>query len=189
MEQEIEQLQARLGWASSSVKSAYMRLFKRRCFQNVFREGVDAEKIVKRHIALLHKYNEAKDAAQVRFNPLISMDLWLLYWTFIDSHWKSKKRFPCFFVLSYSQRTWPKLASIKQTTIRQIHQDYGLTDNDWRNRQLLRTLLITFLLTCCKLCWQLEHQSFEMSVDLTALHTQNASGNKIYLKKSILRSY
>ncbi|KAF4614473.1 hypothetical protein D9613_002680 [Agrocybe pediades] len=67
LEQEIEQLQARLG------------------------EGVDAEKIVKRHIALLHKYNEAKDAAQILIG---------------------------------------RLASIKQTTIRQIHEDYGLTDDD-----------------------------------------------------------
>lgn len=33
------------------------------CFQ---RENEDAEKIVKRHIALLHRYNEAKDATQVR---------------------------------------------------------------------------------------------------------------------------
>ena len=28
-------------------------------------EGVDANEIVKRHIVLLHRYNEAKDATQV----------------------------------------------------------------------------------------------------------------------------
>jgi Swi5 len=32
-----------------------------RCFRN----GEDAQKIVSRHIKLLHRYNEAKDAAQV----------------------------------------------------------------------------------------------------------------------------
>ena len=32
----------------------------------VFREGEDAELIVKKHIALLHLYNETKDATQVR---------------------------------------------------------------------------------------------------------------------------
>jgi hypothetical protein len=31
----------------------------------VFREDVDADKMVKTHIKLLHQYNEAKDAAQV----------------------------------------------------------------------------------------------------------------------------
>lgn len=33
--------------------------------ETVSRINEDAEKIVKRHIALLHKYNEAKDATQV----------------------------------------------------------------------------------------------------------------------------
>ncbi|KAF9483464.1 hypothetical protein BDN70DRAFT_301812 [Pholiota conissans] len=54
-------------------------------------ERVDAEKIVKRHIQLLHRYNEAKDAAQILIG---------------------------------------RLATIKQTTIRQIHEDYGLNDDD-----------------------------------------------------------
>ncbi|PPR01097.1 hypothetical protein CVT26_016003 [Gymnopilus dilepis] len=43
LEEEIEKLQAKLG------------------------EGIDAEKVVQRHITLLHKYNEAKDATQVSF--------------------------------------------------------------------------------------------------------------------------
>ena len=30
-------------------------------------EGVDANEIVKRHIVLLHRYNEAKDATQASF--------------------------------------------------------------------------------------------------------------------------
>lgn len=37
-----------------------------------FREGEDAELIVKKHIALLHLYNEAKDATQVRVVTTIS---------------------------------------------------------------------------------------------------------------------
>ncbi|KAH9980884.1 DNA repair protein, partial [Lactifluus volemus] len=52
--------------------------------------GEDAQKIVSRHIKLLHRYNEAKDAAQIIIG---------------------------------------KLAVHKQTTIRQIHEDYGLTDD------------------------------------------------------------
>ena len=32
----------------------------------IFSEGEDAELIVKKHIALLHLYNETKDATQVR---------------------------------------------------------------------------------------------------------------------------
>ena len=35
------------------------------------RPNEDPEKIVKRHIELLHKYNEAKDATQVRFSLFI----------------------------------------------------------------------------------------------------------------------
>ncbi|KAF9532194.1 DNA repair protein, partial [Crepidotus variabilis] len=51
----------------------------------------DAEKIVKRHITLLHQYNEAKDATQILIG---------------------------------------RLASLKQSTIRQIHADHDLTDQD-----------------------------------------------------------
>ncbi|KAI0060320.1 hypothetical protein BV25DRAFT_1807691 [Artomyces pyxidatus] len=51
----------------------------------------DADKIVSRHIKLLHRYNEAKDATQILIG---------------------------------------KLAAHKQTTIRQIHEDYDLTDAD-----------------------------------------------------------
>ncbi|PPQ63284.1 hypothetical protein CVT24_006809 [Panaeolus cyanescens] len=51
----------------------------------------DAEAIVKRHIALLHRYNEAKDATQILIG---------------------------------------RLASLKQTTIRKIHEEYGLEDDD-----------------------------------------------------------
>ncbi|KAI0321249.1 hypothetical protein OF83DRAFT_1051548, partial [Amylostereum chailletii] len=58
--------------------------------QKVFQteEGEDADKIVSKHIKLLHRYNEAKDATRVR------------------------------------------LASHKQTTIRQVHEDLGLEDKD-----------------------------------------------------------
>ncbi|EIM88035.1 uncharacterized protein STEHIDRAFT_155394 [Stereum hirsutum FP-91666 SS1] len=67
LEVEVEQLQKELG------------------------EEVDANKIVSRHIKLLHRYNEAKDATQLLIG---------------------------------------KLASHKQTTIRQVHEDLGLTDVD-----------------------------------------------------------
>ncbi|KAH8998313.1 DNA repair protein, partial [Lactarius hatsudake] len=53
--------------------------------------GEDAQQIVSRHIKFLHRYNEAKDAAQIIIG---------------------------------------KLATHKQTTIRQIHEDYGLTGDD-----------------------------------------------------------
>ncbi|KAF9488655.1 hypothetical protein BDN71DRAFT_1457027 [Pleurotus eryngii] len=35
--------------------------------------SVDAEKVVKQHIKLLHEYNEAKDAAQVLIGRLASL--------------------------------------------------------------------------------------------------------------------
>ncbi|KAI0032000.1 DNA repair protein, partial [Vararia minispora EC-137] len=53
--------------------------------------GRDAEKIVSKHIKHLHRYNEAKDAAQILIG---------------------------------------KLASYKETTIRQIHDDLGLKPDD-----------------------------------------------------------
>ncbi|KAF8634904.1 hypothetical protein AX15_000652 [Amanita polypyramis BW_CC] len=51
----------------------------------------DPELIVKRHINLLHRYNETKDAAQILIG---------------------------------------RLANIKQTTVRQIHNDLDLKDGD-----------------------------------------------------------
>ncbi|KAG5715896.1 hypothetical protein E4T56_gene20149 [Termitomyces sp. T112] len=51
----------------------------------------DAEKIVQRHIKLLHQYNEAKDATQILIG---------------------------------------RLAVLKGTTIRQIHEDLGLDGSD-----------------------------------------------------------
>ncbi|KAF8131555.1 DNA repair protein [Boletus edulis] len=51
----------------------------------------NAEEIVSRHIKLLHRYNEAKDATQILIG---------------------------------------RLAAIRGTTIRQIHQDMGLLDED-----------------------------------------------------------
>ncbi|PIL31217.1 hypothetical protein GSI_05915 [Ganoderma sinense ZZ0214-1] len=59
--------------------------------QKVLGEDENAEKIVSRHIKLLHRYNEAKDATQILIG---------------------------------------KLATYRQTTIRKIHEDYGLTDQD-----------------------------------------------------------
>ncbi|KZT01142.1 uncharacterized protein LAESUDRAFT_707840 [Laetiporus sulphureus 93-53] len=54
-------------------------------------EGEDAKEIVSRHIKLLHRYNETKDAAQILMG---------------------------------------RLASHRQSTIRQIHEEYGLADDD-----------------------------------------------------------
>ncbi|KAI0640228.1 DNA repair protein [Trametes polyzona] len=59
--------------------------------QKTLGEDQNAEQIVSRHIKLLHRYNEAKDAAQILIG---------------------------------------KLAAYRQTTIRQIHNDFGLTDED-----------------------------------------------------------
>ncbi|KAJ7062894.1 DNA repair protein [Mycena amicta] len=52
---------------------------------------LDADAIVKHHIKLLHKYNEAKDATQILIG---------------------------------------KLATLKETTIRKIHEDYNLRGED-----------------------------------------------------------
>ncbi|KAJ6489621.1 DNA repair protein [Mycena vitilis] len=54
-------------------------------------EHEDAEAIVKKHIKLLHRYNEAKDATQILIG---------------------------------------KLATLKETTVRQIHDDLDLRDSD-----------------------------------------------------------
>ncbi|KAJ7157233.1 DNA repair protein [Mycena filopes] len=51
----------------------------------------DADAIVKKHIKLLHRYNEAKDATQILIG---------------------------------------KLATLKETTVRQIHDDLELRDSD-----------------------------------------------------------
>ncbi|PIL31210.1 hypothetical protein GSI_05908 [Ganoderma sinense ZZ0214-1] len=59
--------------------------------QNLLGEGENAEKIVSRHIKLLHRYNETKDATQILIG---------------------------------------KLTTYRQTTIRKMHEDYGLTDDD-----------------------------------------------------------
>ncbi|EKM84321.1 hypothetical protein AGABI1DRAFT_124641 [Agaricus bisporus var. burnettii JB137-S8] len=51
----------------------------------------DAQAIVKLHISLLHRYNEAKDATQILIG---------------------------------------RLATLRNTTVRQIHEDYDLKDSD-----------------------------------------------------------
>jgi hypothetical protein len=52
-----------LGTSANRVTLAFV-------FKTSAREGEDAEKIVQDHIKLLHSYNEAKDAAQVRATGL-----------------------------------------------------------------------------------------------------------------------
>ncbi|KAI0652658.1 Swi5-domain-containing protein [Trametes meyenii] len=59
--------------------------------QKTLGEGENAEQIVSKHIKLLHRYNEAKDATQILIG---------------------------------------KLAAYRQATIRQVHNDFGLTDED-----------------------------------------------------------
>ncbi|KAF9225252.1 hypothetical protein BS17DRAFT_730547 [Gyrodon lividus] len=59
--------------------------------QNRLGPNGNAEEIVSNHIKLLHRYNEAKDAAQILIG---------------------------------------RLAALKETTIRQIHQDMDLLDDD-----------------------------------------------------------
>ncbi|KAL1745952.1 hypothetical protein HDZ31DRAFT_81552 [Schizophyllum fasciatum] len=68
---------------------------------------VDAERIVKKHIKLLHKYNEAKDATQVLIGRVIASRC-----------------------MSNMYLTHFQLANLKDTTIKQIHEDYDLTDAD-----------------------------------------------------------
>ncbi|KAI0714655.1 DNA repair protein [Earliella scabrosa] len=61
------------------------------CLQQTLGENENAEQIVSRHIKLLHRYNEAKDATQILIG---------------------------------------KLSAYRQTTIRQLHNDFGLKDDD-----------------------------------------------------------
>ncbi|KAH8995467.1 DNA repair protein [Lactarius akahatsu] len=81
--------------ARTSVKEREARILELESeiaeLQKELGPGEDAQQIVSRHIKLLHRYNEAKDAAQIIIG---------------------------------------KLAAHKQTTIRQIHEDYGLTGDD-----------------------------------------------------------
>lgn len=86
LESEIVELQKELGWVNIAypILCAIGDTLPRR-------PGEDAQQIVSRHIKLLHRYNEAKDAAQIIIG---------------------------------------KLAAHKQTTIRQIHEDYGLANDD-----------------------------------------------------------
>ncbi|KAF8204165.1 DNA repair protein [Mycena galopus ATCC 62051] len=59
--------------------------------EKVLGEREDAEAIVKNHIKLLHRYNEAKDATQILIG---------------------------------------RLATLRETTVRQIHDDLDLRDSD-----------------------------------------------------------
>ncbi|KAH9035927.1 DNA repair protein [Lactarius pseudohatsudake] len=81
--------------ARTSVKEREARILELESeiaeLQKELGPGEDAQQVVSRHIKLLHRYNEAKDAAQIIIG---------------------------------------KLAAHKQTTIRQIHEDYGLTGDD-----------------------------------------------------------
>ncbi|EJD45779.1 hypothetical protein AURDEDRAFT_64202, partial [Auricularia subglabra TFB-10046 SS5] len=69
--------------------------------------GESAEQIVSRHIKLLHEYNEAKDACQVILGKVSGA---------------SPERARSAGVV--------QLATLKQTTVRQLHEDYGLAADD-----------------------------------------------------------
>ncbi|KAF9004917.1 hypothetical protein BDZ89DRAFT_1026127 [Hymenopellis radicata] len=62
--------------AAFSVKAQEARIAaleeETRTLQQALGENVDAEAIVKRHIKLLHQYNEAKDATQILIGKLAS---------------------------------------------------------------------------------------------------------------------
>ncbi|KAJ7608785.1 S-adenosyl-L-methionine-dependent methyltransferase [Roridomyces roridus] len=83
LQAEVESLQKELGYTHP------YDVFSTRF--DASRENVDAEAINKKHIKLLHRYNEAKDATQILIG---------------------------------------KLATLKETTIRQIHDDLDLHDSD-----------------------------------------------------------
>ncbi|KIM69982.1 hypothetical protein SCLCIDRAFT_18978 [Scleroderma citrinum Foug A] len=68
-------------------------------------DNVKAETIVSNHIKLLHRYNEAKDATQVRV-------AWILISDPVDI-----------------AEDFDRKASLKGTTIRQIHIDMALLDD------------------------------------------------------------
>jgi hypothetical protein len=70
--------------------------------------GDDPEKIIERHIKLLHDYNESKDAAQVLLDVMH------------DTH----------MILTPPQALMGKLAVIHGTTVRQLHEKFGLSKDD-----------------------------------------------------------
>ncbi|TFY63699.1 hypothetical protein EVJ58_g3099 [Rhodofomes roseus] len=93
LQEEVHELQRKLGCVQCAcahvADDLYVLTGTRVCLH--YRENEDAAKIVSRHIKLLHRYNEAKDAAQILIG---------------------------------------RLAAHRQTTISQIHKDYGLTKDD-----------------------------------------------------------
>jgi hypothetical protein len=81
---------------------------------------------VSKHIKLLHRYNEAKDAAQVilktRLPSVADSDA-----VHPDSNWEGAS---CSSSTFLSKLIFSQLAAHKETTIRQMHEEYGLTDDD-----------------------------------------------------------
>ncbi|KAF9785756.1 hypothetical protein BJ322DRAFT_1107648 [Thelephora terrestris] len=97
--------------ASSSAKATLIADLEREIeeLQKEFGEHEDPKVTVSKHIKLLHRYNEAKDAAQVASI------------TFLPSPFDPPH---------FLQILIGKLAAHKETTIRQMHEEYGLTDDD-----------------------------------------------------------
>lgn len=65
--------------ASTSIKNQEARVATLQAeidrLQEELGEGVDANEVVKRHIVLLHRYNEAKDATQILIGRVSSSQL------------------------------------------------------------------------------------------------------------------
>lgn len=68
--------------ASTSIKNQEARVATLQAeidrLQEELGEGVDANEVVKRHIVLLHRYNEAKDATQASFLNLTGLLIYVL---------------------------------------------------------------------------------------------------------------
>ncbi|KAF9469648.1 hypothetical protein BDZ94DRAFT_1151653, partial [Collybia nuda] len=74
----------------------------------------DAEKIVRMHIKLLHQYNEAKDATQASPMRLFPF---FLYICVLNN-------------ISPTQLDVQQLALLRETTVRQLHEELGLDTSD-----------------------------------------------------------
>lgn len=92
-----------------------------------FRPNENAEEIVSRHIKLLHRYNEAKDATQVqnKFSCVrYQADVTVSFARSSSEGYSISEKYPHILTLKL------QLAAIRGTTIRQIHQDMSLLDDD-----------------------------------------------------------
>lgn len=83
-------------------------------------DGVDAEKIVARHIRLLHMYNEAKDATQVLIGRVSHPSRLHTLQALPTLRWIA-----CLFFMWLLMRK-NQLATLRGTTVRGVHEELGL---------------------------------------------------------------